>query len=143
MFRSRGTDCDNQGRALAKAKSTKNMHKVHKMRTMTLYRYIKFDIKKPKVDGDLGFEYSGLRPSAAEARHAGDSIHTARGGAIVLSLQRCTMRCQIELCAGVIYLIRGQDTQIIELGKRMFANVSQSWRRTLPGGAYQEGSSPG
>ena len=24
------------------------------------------------------------------------------------------MRCQIELCAGVIYLIRGQDTQIIE-----------------------------
>ena len=62
------------------------------------------------------------------------SIHTARGGAIVLSLQRCTMRCQIELCAGVIYLIRGQDTQIIELGKRMFANVSQSW--TLPGGAF-------
>ena len=54
-------------------------------------------------------------PSADEARHAGDSIHTARGGAIVLSLQRCTMRCQIELCAGVIYLIRGQDTQIIEL----------------------------
>ena len=42
-------------------------------------------------------------------RHAGDSIHTALGGAIVLCLQRCTMRCQIELCAGVIYLIRGQD----------------------------------
>ena len=82
---------------------------------MTLYGYIKFDIKKPKVDGDCHFEYSGLRPSAAEARHAGDSIHTARGGAMVLCLQRCTMRCQIELCAGVIYLIRGQDTQIIEL----------------------------
>ena len=43
------------------------------------------------------------------------SIHTALGGAMVLCLQRCTMRCQIELCAGVIYLIRGQDTQIIEL----------------------------
>ena len=48
-------------------------------------------------------------------RHAGDSIHTARGGAIVLCLQRCTMRCQIELCAGVIYLIRGQDTQIMAI----------------------------
>ena len=74
MFSSRGADCDNQGRALAKAKSTKNMHKVHKMRTMKSYRYIKFDIKKPKVDGDRHSEYSGLRPSADEARHAGDSI---------------------------------------------------------------------
>ena len=66
-------------------------------------------------------------------RHAGDSIHTARGGAIVLSLQRCTMRCQIELCAGVIYLIRGQDTQIIELqtNVRECFTIMDSTRRGL------------
>ena len=39
MFSCRGGDCDKQGRASTKAKSTKDMHKVDEMRTRTLYGY--------------------------------------------------------------------------------------------------------